>query len=233
MDYLNISNSSLLYILAGTLILIVFIQSLLFLRLSLKQAKKLGISTQTVKSTIRSSIALSILPSLPILISLIAISPVLGIPFSWMRLSIIGSAPYELISAEIGAKSMGVTSLGGAGYTAEVFANSMWVMSLGIITGLLLCVTVLKKYQSKLKAVQAKDSKWSTILINALFFGMLSVFIGPPVVKGGSTLYVLLFSAFIMLGITFIANRFKWQWLHNFSLATSMLGGMILAIYIV
>lgn len=229
-EYLTTANSSIIFILAAIVILFVLIQSIVFLIAALKRGKEIGLSREKMLSTIRSSAIFSIVPSLPIVISLIAIVPILGIPFSWLRLSIIGSAPYELISAEIGAKSMGVEKLGAEGYTSYVFANSMWVMSIGIIWGLLMCIFFLKRYQNKMKNIKKDDSKWSAILINALFFGMLSVFIGPPFVQGGVALPVLLCSAVIMLFLSKIAKKFNLNWLNNFALALSMLGGMAMAI---
>lgn len=231
MNYLSIANSSILYILCAAVILFVLIQSIIFLRISLKRGKEIGLSKEKMYQAIKTSAIFSIIPSLPIVVSLIAIAPILGIPFSWLRLSIIGSAPYELIAADIGAKSMGIEKLGAEGYTSFVFANSMWVMSIGIIWGLLLCIFFLKKYQSKMKNIQSKDSKWMTILVNALFFGMLSVFIGPPVVKGGLSLAVLLSSGIIMTILTLIAVKNKIKWLNEFSLSISMISGMILAIF--
>lgn len=229
-DYLSIAGSPIVYILVSVVILFVLVQSFVFLRIAWKRGKELGISREKMIKTVKTSAVFSIVPSLPIVISLIAIAPVLGIPFSWLRLSIIGSAPYELISANIGATSMGVEKLGAPGYTAQVFANSMWVMTIGIIWGLLFCIFFLKKYQNKMKNVQKKDSKWMTILINALFLGMLSVFMGSPVVKGGVPLAVLLSSAALMLGLTFLAKKAKISWLNDFALAISMIGGMGLAI---
>lgn len=169
MNYMNVANSSLLYIIAGFVILFVMFQSIVFLRMALKRGEEIGLSKQKMKEVIRSSAVFAVIPSVPIVIALIAIAPVLGMPFSWMRLSVIGSQSYELIAAEIGAKAMGVESLGDANYTAEVFANSMWVMSVGIIWGLLLCVVALKKYLNRIKNVKKKDSKWAEIMVNALF----------------------------------------------------------------
>lgn len=229
-DYLEIANSSIVFILAIILILFVLIQSIIFLIIAWKRGKEIGLSKQKMINTVKTSAVFSIVPSIPIVISLIAIVPILGIPFSWLRLSIIGSAPYELISADIGAKSMGIENLGAEGYTSEVFANSMWVMSIGIIWGLLMCILFLKKYQSKMKSIKNKDSKWMTILINALFFGMLSVFLGSPIVKGGVSLMVLVSSGIIMWLITYIGRKTKKEWINNFSLAISMVGGMALAI---
>jgi hypothetical protein len=229
-DYLKLANSSIVFILAILLISFVLIQSIIFLIVAWRRGKEIGISRHKMMNTVKSSAIFSIVPSIPIVISLIAIIPILGIPFSWLRLSIIGSAPYELISADIGAKSMGIERLGAEGYTSEVFINSMWVMSIGIIWGLLMCIFFLRKYESKMKSIKNKDSKWMTILINSLFFGMLSVFLGSPIVKGGVSLLVLVSSGIIMWFITYIGKRIKKEWINNFSLAISMVGGMTLAI---
>lgn len=230
-DYLSIANGSILYILAAAVILFVLIQSFIFLSMSWKRGKELGMSKEKMLQTVKTSAVFSIVPSLPIVISLIAIAPIIGIPFSWLRLSIVGSAPYELISADIGARSMGIEKLGAQGYTSQVFANSMWVMTIGIIWGLLLCIFFLKKYQRGMKNIQARDSKWMTIFVNALFFGMLSVFIGPPVVKGGISLAVLLSSAVVMTLLTYISKKMKAAWLNEFTLSISMVSGMILAVF--
>jgi hypothetical protein len=229
-DYKTIANSHIVYLLCSAVILFVLIQSIIFLVKSWKRGKQLGMSREKMLKAVKTSAVFSIVPSIPIVISLISIAPVLGIPFSWLRLSIVGSAPYELIAADIGAKSMGIEKLGADGYTGQVFANSMWVMTKGILWGLLMCIFFLKKYQNRMKNIKSKDSKWMTILINALFFGMLSVFIGPPIVKGGIALAVLASSAIIMTILTFIAKKAKLGWLNEFALSISMVGGMALAI---
>ncbi len=228
--YLDVANGNLMYLLAAAVILFVLVQSVVFLIAAWKRGVDIGIDKRKMLEAVKSSAVFSIVPSLPIIISLIALSPILGMPFSWLRLSIVGSASYELIAAEIGAKSMGVGKLGSEGYTAQVFSNSMWVMSIGIIWGLLMCILFLKKYLSKISKVHTTDSKWAEIMVNALFFGMLSVFLGRPVVAGGIQLLVLVSSAAIMLIITYLGKKLRQQWIHDFSLAISMIAGMALAI---
>lgn len=229
-EYLSIANHPLVFAVCGIVLFVILIQSLLSLRLAWRRGMEIGMDRKQMLAVIRSSAVFSIVPSLPIVLSLMAIAPVLGLPFSWMRLSVIGSAPYELIAAGIGAKSMGIADLGAPGYTAQVFGNSMWVMTVGILTGLLLSIFTLKKYQGSMKAIGKKDSKWAAILVNALFFGMLSVFIGPPAVAGGSQLAVMAFSAAIMVGITFLARRLKSRSLEEFAMAFSMICGMAFAV---
>lgn len=229
-EYLSIANHPLVFAVCGIVLFVILIQSLLSLRLAWRRGMEIGMDRKQMLAVIRSSAVFSVVPSLPIVLSLMAIAPVLGLPFSWMRLSVIGSAPYELIAAGIGAKSMGIADLGAPGYTAQVFGNSMWVMTVGILTGLLLSIFTLKKYQGSMKAIGKKDSKWAAILVNALFFGMLSVFIGPPAVAGGSQLAVMAFSAAVMVGITFLARRLKSRSLEEFAMAFSMICGMAFAV---
>lgn len=232
-EYLTIANHPLVFAVCGFVLLVILAQSLVSLRIAWRRGLEIGMDKKQMRAVIRSSAVFSIVPSLPIVLSLMAIAPVLGLPFSWMRLSVIGSAPYELIAAGIGAKSMGIADLGAPGYTAQVFGNSMWVMTIGILTGLILSIFTLKKYQGGMKAVGQKDGKWAAILVNALFFGMLSVFIGPPAVAGGSKLLVMLFSAIVMLGITFLARRLKSRSLEEFAMSLAMICGMAFAVLLV
>jgi len=229
LDYLDVANSNFIYGLAIFVIIFIIFQSLIFMRKAYKQGLKIGMDKKILFKTIKSSMVFSIVPSIPIVIALMAMAPVLGIPFPWIRLSIIGSSVYELLSANIGAQSMGISGLGGDGYTAVVFANSLWVMSVGIIWGLVASIIGLKKYQNRIQKSRGKDSKWTEIFVLSLYFGMISVFIGQPIVEGGIALYTMIFSAAVMGLITFIINKFKLKRLGDFALSISMVLGMVFA----
>ncbi|MEA1960539.1 MAG: DUF5058 family protein [Bacillota bacterium] len=231
MNYLDIANSSFVFIMCGLLIFTVLVISCLFLRHAWKTGLELEISREIMIRTIKSSMTFSIAPSIPIVIALTTMVGVLGIPFPWMRLSIIGSFQYELMTAKIGASAMGIESLGGAGYTAQVFSNSMWVMSLGIIWGMLFCLFFLKKFSSTLENAQKKDSSKIQIIITALYFGMLSVFVGPPMVSGGVQLYTLLVSALLLALITWITRKNESTTAGDWAFTLSMVGGMIFAAF--
>lgn len=230
MDYLKIANSKLLFIFVILVIIFVMVQSVIFFLKAWKEGKRIGLSKKVMMNAVKSSAIFSIVPSLPIILSLIAMVPVLGIPFPWLRLSVIGSAPYELMAADIGAKSMGIKGLGAPGYTPQVFANSMWIMTLGIMWSILLCVLFMKRLQKGMNKLKKKDSKWLEILISALYFGMLCSFIGQPIVEGGLPLVTILASAAIMAIMGILIKKFKMSWLTNFALSISMIGAMALAI---
>ena len=230
MEYLSIANSNLLYVMVSMVIAVVFIQSVIFLILAWKRGVALGIPRQKLVDAVKSSAVFSIVPSLPIILALVAMVPVLGIPFPWLRLGVIGSAPYELLAANIGAQSMGIKALGQPGYTAQVFGNSMWIMTLGIIWSPFLFIIFAKRLQKGMKNIKKKDSAWLEIMITALYFGMLSVFIGQPIVEGGVPLATILSSAAIMFLLTALVRKFKIDWLTNFSLSIAMISSMALAI---
>lgn len=232
MDYISVANSSILYLLVSVVLISVVVVCLIFLRVSLKRAKELGIRREKINSVIKSSFVFSIAPSIPIVIALIAMIGVLGKPFSWLRLSIIGSFQYELMTANIGATSMGVSGLGASGYDSYVFANSMWIMSLGIIWGMILCIFFLGRFSNKLEQAKKKESQRTALIITSLYFGMLSVFIGPPIVKGGVEFYTLLISAAAFILLEQIRTRFKIKWLNDYVFTLSMITGMAFAVII-
>jgi hypothetical protein len=205
-------------------------QAIVFLVKAWREGIKIDMDKGKMVNAIKSSAVFSIVPSLPIILSLIAMVPVLGLPFPWLRLSVIGSAPYELMAADIGAKSMGIKGLGAAGYTDKVFANSLWIMTVGILWGLMIVIFFLKRFQKGMNKIKKKDSKWLEIMISALYFGMLCTFIGQPVVEGGVALLTLISSAAIMAILGILIKKFKMNWLTNFALSISMVGAMLLAI---
>jgi len=230
MNYLEIANSGFVFVVCGIMIISVISISCIFLLKAWKRGLELGMTKDIMLRTIKSSITFSIAPSIPIVIALTAMVGILGIPFPWMRLSIIGSFQYELMTAKIGASAMGIDTLGGAGYTAQVFSNSMWIMSLGIVWGIILCIFFLKKFSSTLESAQKKDSTKVEIIINALYFGMLSVFVGPPIVSGGIQLYTLAISAMLLIVLTKIIEKYKLKLLNDFAFTLSMIGGMVFAV---
>lgn len=229
-DYLSVANSPLLFLIAAVVFVFILAQSALFFAVAWREGKKRGMSPSVMLKAVKSSAVISIVPSIPIVISLIAMSAVLGVPFPWIRLSVLGSASYELMAAGMGANIMGISGLGGEGYTGEVFSSSAWIMTLGAISAPIILVFFLKRISRGYKKIQSKDSTWMTALIMAAYMGLISVFIGPAVTGGGIELVTLLSGAVIMLGCTALIKKFDLQWLKDFSLSISMVGAMAVAV---
>jgi uncharacterized membrane protein YhdT len=61
---------------------------------------------------------------------------------------------------------------------ASQYVTIAIVMTLSIMVGIWLVPVIAKKYQSGLMSFENKDKKWSDILQNSLFIGMISAFVG-------------------------------------------------------
>ncbi len=74
---------------------------------------------------------------------------------------------------------MGTTLAGLAeNITASQYVTIALVMTVSIMVGIWLVPAVAKKYQNGLVKFENKDKKWSDILQNSLFIGMISAFVG-------------------------------------------------------
>ena len=111
MNILDQLSSTPLYLISGIIILFVAGMSIFFLIRSYRAGLALGMDKVKLKRTITSSVTFSILPSVSILLGVIALSGTLGIPLPWLRLSVVGALHYETSVADIAAKSIGLSGL--------------------------------------------------------------------------------------------------------------------------
>lgn len=228
--YLSIANERVFFVCAGIVIIFVMLQAIIFGKLAFDEGKKIGLSKKRMFKAFRTGAVSSGIPTIAIIMALITMLPTLGIPIPWMRLSVIGSAPYELMAAGIGAKSMGINSLGGEGYTVQTFAASVWIMCVGSFWAVGIVALFLKKIQNNYSKTLNRDEEWNKILASAAFLGVFCTFIADPVTKGGLPLVTLLSGAIIMTILALIITKFKIEWLKEFALTVSMLGAMLCAI---
>ena len=230
-DYLTIANSPLMYIGVALLLGIVFWQAVVFIRRSLGRAGELGIPREKIKKAAKVAALTSVVPSLAIVVALLTLAPVLGLPFSWARLSIIGSLSYELLAADIGAKASGV-ALGGAGYGASAFLTSVCTQTVGSFVTLFLTIFAFKWYKDRLNRSIKKETNgtWGRVLVAAIIVSMYSRFMADPVAHGGVALVTMVVSAVAMVGIGFLIKKLNLKWLSDFALSISMIVGMGAAI---
>lgn len=228
-------NSPFLFAVAGLVILFVVMQAVFFLVKSVRRAKAIGMEMKTVKKTVVSSAVFTVAPAVSILLGVITLSKSLGLPLPWMRLSVIGSLTYELTAAETAATAVGA-SISAAVTNPATYTAIIWVMTLGILPGLIIIPLFMKKIQGSITKVKTKDNKWGEILISSLFLGMISAFLGvifatvSEGLRGWIPVFVMLCSAAIMSLIGLFVKKCKVHWLEDFALPISMLGAMALAI---
>ena len=95
-EYLSQVNSGFFYLVVALALTFMTVMCFVFLIKSYRAGIKLGMDKKVLKKTITSSATFTLLPSISILLGVIALSGTLGVPFSWLRLSVIGALQYEL-----------------------------------------------------------------------------------------------------------------------------------------
>lgn len=173
------ANHPILFVLVGIIVAAVLGQSVYFLIKSVRRAKATGMDMTKIKKTIITAAIFTIAPAVAIVITVISLSQSLGIALPWLRLSVVGSLSYEAIAAANAASGMGTTLAALTGnITASQYVTIAIVMTISIMVGIWLVPVIAKKYQNGLVKFENKDKKWSDILQNSLFIGMISAFVG-------------------------------------------------------
>ena len=229
------SNSTFMYVVVSIVIAFVLLQSVVFFIKAWKRGKELGMDTQALKKTVGASAVFTIAPAIAILLGVIALSNALGFPLPWLRLSVIGSLTYEATAAAAAASAVG-SSLSQHITDPKIFATIAWVMTLGIVPGLVLVPLFGKKIEKGISNIKGKDSKWGQIFLSGLFLGMISAFLGLVFAKvhtglvGWIPVFVMFASALLMMVCGLIRKALNAKWIEDYALPISLLGGMALSI---
>ena len=229
------SNSGFMYVAVAVVIVFVILQSVVFLAKAWKRGKQIGMDKQVLRKTVGSAAVFTIAPAVAILLGVIALSKALGFPLPWLRLTVIGSLTYETTAAAAAASAVG-SSLSQQITDPKTFAAIAWVMTLGIVPGLVLVPVLGKRIENGVSKIKTKDQKWGEIFISGLFLGMISAFLGVVFahVREGLTgwipVFVMLASAILMLICGMIRKVFQAKWIEDYALPISLLGGMALSI---
>jgi len=160
MDYISQVNAPALYLIVGSILAFVTVMCLFFMVRSYRAGVAIGMDKKVLKKTVVSSAVFTVLPSVGILIGVIALSGSLGVPLSWLRLSVVGALQYEMSVADVAAQALGLESL--TAITSDprgiaAFVTIALVMTVGILGGGLCCIFFLGRYLKKLSG-KKKDA---------------------------------------------------------------------------
>lgn len=242
-EYLSQVNAGYFYLIVALVLTFITVMCFVFLVKSYRAGVKLGMDQKVLRKTITASATFTLLPSISILLGVIALSGSLGVPFSWLRLSVIGALQYELNVAEIAAQSLGLSGLIVDELSIGAFVTIALVMTIGILGGVFCCIFFLKKYLGKLNSTPKKEKKtdskpgFGAYATTAMFVGLCAAYIGSYVGKaapgGGGDwmpLAVAAIAAVCMAVFEYLVQKKKMLALENFSLAASMLIAMAAAV---
>ena len=240
-EYLSSVNSGMFYLLVAGILGFITIMCFVFLVKSYRAGIKIGMDKKVLKKTITASATFTLLPSISILLGVIALSGTLGVPFSWLRLSVVGALQYELNVAEIAAQSIGLSGLRVDELSIGAFVTIALVMTVGILGGVTCCILFLKKYLGKIQKAPKKENNgkpgFGAHATTAMFVGLCAAYIGSYIGKAIPRegydimpLFVAVVAALVMAVFEYFIQKKGKTALENFSLAASMLVAMAAAV---
>lgn len=232
MNYLQISNQPIMWVLCGITVFVSVIQTVLFIRLAKKATKEIQLNPELPKKAFRIGFVSAIGPAAGVFIVMVGLMSAIGGPISWLRLSIIGAAATELAAATNGATAAGVT-LGGEGYTLTILAVSWFAMALNgagwlISTGLF--TPSLEKLRDKLSG---GDMGWLGVMSAACSIGIFGYLNANSMVKGlnvnvkVSAVVIISAIAMMLINKTIVPKHPK---LAEYSLGIAMIIGIIVGV---
>ena len=156
----------------------------------------------------------------------------LGQYFPWLRLSVVGSASYESVAANMVATGSGLESMTDPNMTVNIFTTAMWVMTVGIVWGIIFNIFFMKSLDKFSKKVKASNNTFVPIFSSAHFLAMLCVLSMPHAanVEKPTGIVSFIAAAIASLLCNKIAQATKIRAISDFSLPISLILGMAVAI---
>ena len=246
MTILSRLNGPAVYAVCGGIVAFVAVVCVVFMVRAWRAGVALGMDKAKMRRVITSSVTFTILPSVGILLGVIALSGSLGTPWPWLRLSVVGALHYETQVAQAAAEQVGMSSLSAAEMTPRAFTTIALLMSVCIMWGMLLSALFNKRYLKKLGAGTGSGggavAGFGDKAMTAMFIGLICAYVGsyigsfvsgegPFTFAGDWTpLAVAGVSGLTMAGCVWLSEKKGMAWLESFSIAGSMLLGMAAAV---
>ncbi len=246
MTILSRLNGPAVYAVCGGIVAFVAVVCVVFMVRAWRAGVALGMDKTKMRRVVTASITFSALPSVGILLGVIALSGSLGTPWPWLRLSVVGALHYETQVAQAAAEQVGMSSLSAAEMTPRAFTTIALLMSVCIMWGMLLSALFNKRYLKKLGAGTGSGggavAGFGDKAMTAMFIGLICAYVGsyiggfvsgegPFTFAGDWTpLAVAGVSGLTMAGCVWLSEKKGMAWLESFSIAGSMLLGMAAAV---
>ena len=202
--------------------------SVVYLLKARKRALEMGITKKEINDIIKSSLIFSIVPSLSIVIGLVALAASLGTIWAWWRLSVIGSLSFETQIASSLAPVLGYANttelMNNA--TGEQFGVVMILMSVGMLSGFLILIPFGKKLMTSVDKTKGGNG-WSNVLSGCFMLTLLAVYVPVLLISDTIQALVMITGLIVAIAMGIVAKKPGWTWVNNFIMAGSMILGMV------
>lgn len=204
-SYLDIANSPIMWFVCAPVVLVVIAQALIFGKRAFRVAPSVGLTNKECWTAVRSGAIATIGPAFSMFVVMVTLMATLGGPVAWQRLSIIGTASTEMLSATLGAQAAG-TELGAADYDGIAFASSCWVICLNTLGWLAFNFFFTHRMEKVKNRLERGDPKLVGIVGGAASFGGLSMLMISQV-AAVDTIVALVVAAAVTLALNKVGEQ--------------------------
>jgi hypothetical protein len=228
MGYFEAAGHRLTYIAVVAGILYVLCLTWIFMRKSWKRALQIGYTKAQLWAVVKASISSTLIPAIAVLTGFFALAPLLGIPHSWWRLSIVGNTVYELMAANMVFRASGATDLSSA--TAKEFVLAMYVIAVGIMAGMAAAPFIAESLHRRTFAIKIRDQRWGMISSGVFMSSVLIVFIIPIFFDLSVETLTFITSVVLTLVLKAVVRKYKLTRFQEFSAAVCLLLAMAFSV---
>lgn len=224
-NILDLANSWGLWICGLATIVLVCLQNGLFMRLAKKEAQKINFDSKNLSKSFRIGIVTTIGPAVAGLVVLVGMVGIIGMPITWMRLSIIGAASTELTAATVGVESAGMVFAAG-NLTPKVLSLAFFTMGINVTGWLLFTAIFTHKMGDLIEKIGGGDMKWMNLITASAGIGVFSQLAASRCIAGADLMVAALSSTITMIIFAKFFNP-KIKGLAQWNLAIGMLVAMV------
>jgi hypothetical protein len=228
MNYIDASGHWTTYIASAVGIIYIAALTVVILRKSWRRALKLGFTRQQLMKIVKISIPHTLVPAVAVLVGFFTLAPVLGIPLSWLRLSVIGNTTYEIMAANTALTSAGITDAEFA--TGREFILIMYVMALGIMGGLVMAPLLSRRIHRGIFKTRVSDRRWSALSVSTYMMTIAVSFSVPIFFRFSVSLMTLLTGAATALALSALKRKFSIAWLDDMAYTIGVIIAMLSSI---
>lgn len=224
-EVMAVANSKGMWLCAAIAVSVVLLQTILYIRLSFKNAPSVGLSKEDAKKAFKSGLISSIGPSISVFVVVFGTAAVIGAPLTWMRLNMTGGSPVILSSAQLGVQSAGM-ELGTDDFGLIGLSTAWWSIAINGIGWLVVLFFLNHKMEKVRQKIGGGDDRWLKLLTLSVTLGLFGYLSAPYILEGGGSFASVVSGAVSMGVMLVLSNSEKFKWLKEYALGIALVLGM-------
>ena len=227
--YVSVANSWIMWASCSLGVIWVCIQAVVFLRRSIKDGKKIGLTSDQIRRGSKSAMIASVGPNIVMLSSMLSLMVITGGPVAWLRSNIIGGGAFEIMGATFAANSMGIQP-GTAEMTVDYLATATLVMTVGCLGWIIFTILFADKMDRVNNFMAGGNNALIPVISAGCIMGCYSNLVVEQVFPFGPEAVAGFAGAISMPVFIILSKKLDKPWLNDWALTFAMLIGVMASI---